>query len=67
MTDQADTDPREVAARALCELRGHSPDASLGGRPMWMSYLDEVDTVLAAVQMKTGAASSANDNENEKR
>lgn len=62
MADQDNVDPRENAARALCELRGHSPDARLGGRPMWMSYLDEVDVVLAAVGLKSGTVISANDN-----
>ena len=40
--------PRERAARALCELQGHPPDIKMAGRPMWMSYLEEVDTVLKA-------------------
>ncbi|MFY1710508.1 hypothetical protein J3366_03365 [Tritonibacter mobilis] len=39
---------RERAARALCELQGHPPDIKMEGRPMWMSYLEEVDTVLKA-------------------
>lgn len=40
--------PRERAARALCELQGHPPDITMEGCPMWMSYLEEVDTVLKA-------------------
>ncbi|WP_065335348.1 hypothetical protein [Tritonibacter mobilis] len=40
--------PRERAARALCELQGHPPDIKMEGRPMWRSYLEEVDTVLKA-------------------
>lgn len=40
--------PRERAARALCELHGHPPEIKMEGHPMWMSYLEEVDTVLKA-------------------
>ncbi|NKE77833.1 hypothetical protein [Ochrobactrum sp. MC-1LL] len=40
--------PRERAARALCELHNNPPDIKFEGRPMWESYLDEVDTVLEA-------------------
>jgi hypothetical protein len=38
--------PRERAARALCRLDGNPEDAAYHGRPMWMSYLLEVDAVL---------------------
>lgn len=40
--------PRERAARALCEMQGHPPDIVMDGRPMWQSFLPEVDTVLKA-------------------
>lgn len=40
--------PRERAARALCALDGHPPDISFEGRPMWRSYLSQVDAVLRA-------------------
>ena len=40
--------PRERACRALCEKSGHPPDIRFEGKPMWMSYLDEVDAVLQA-------------------
>ena len=40
--------PRERAARALCEMHGHPPDIVMDGRPMWQSFLSEVDTVLRA-------------------
>lgn len=40
--------PRERAARALCELAGNPPDIKFEGRPMWESYLPEVDVVLRA-------------------
>ena len=38
--------PRERAARALCRLDGNPEDATYHGRPMWVSYLLEVDTAL---------------------
>lgn len=40
--------PRERAARALCEMDGYPPEAKLDGRPLWESYLPEVDAVLWA-------------------
>jgi hypothetical protein len=40
--------PRERAARALCRLSGNPEDTIFEGQPMWMSFLDEVDTVLIA-------------------
>jgi len=40
--------PRERAARALCRRNGVPEDTMFEGRPMWESYLEEVDTVLKA-------------------
>lgn len=40
--------PRERAARALCRLAGVPEDTRFEGRPMWESYLPEVDAVLSA-------------------
>ena len=40
--------PRERAARALCRRAGNSENTTFEGRPMWMSYIDEVDVVLEA-------------------
>lgn len=40
--------PRERAARALCRLNGIPEDTQFEGRPMWESYLDQVDAVLQA-------------------
>lgn len=40
--------PRELAARALCRLDGHPEDIRFEGRPMWESYLPQVDAVLEA-------------------
>lgn len=40
--------PRERAARALCHRAGNPENTRFEGRPMWMSYLGEVDTVLLA-------------------
>lgn len=45
-------DPREQAARALCRKAGNPEDTMFEGKPMWMSYLDDVDTVLKAVGWK---------------
>ena len=40
--------PRERAARALCRKAGVTENISFEGKPMWMSYLSEVDAVLEA-------------------
>lgn len=40
--------PRERAARALCRRAGNPENTAFEGRPMWISYLDEVDVVLQA-------------------
>lgn len=41
--------PRERAARALCRKNGVPENTKFEGRPMWESYLDTVDTVIAAL------------------
>lgn len=43
-----DRPPRERAARALCRLNGNPEDTAFEGKPMWQSYLPEVDAVLRA-------------------
>jgi hypothetical protein len=40
--------PRERAARALCRFNGVPENTQFEGRPMWESFLPEVDTVLEA-------------------
>lgn len=40
--------PREIAARALCRMEGHSEDILFEGLPMWQSFLAHVDAVLEA-------------------
>jgi len=40
--------PRERAARALCRLALNPENTMHEGKPLWLSYLEEVDTVLAA-------------------
>ena len=40
----------ERAARALCELDGHPPGATMDGKPLWRDYLPEVRTVLTAIR-----------------
>lgn len=47
-------DPREVAARALCEFHGNPPNIPFEGKPMWMSYLPEVMAVLKAIGFDDG-------------
>ncbi len=41
--------PRERAARALCRLAGNPEATKFEGKPMWQSYLAEVDLVLSEV------------------
>lgn len=45
--------PIERAARALCELDHNPPGAAMNGKPLWMDYLPEVRTVLAALREPT--------------
>ncbi len=52
-------DARELAARALCEFEGVPGDAMLDGKPMWMSYVEQVDVVLQAIGWKPDNASYA--------
>jgi hypothetical protein len=40
--------PRELAARALCRFNNVPEDTAFEGRPVWESFLDEVDVVLEA-------------------
>jgi len=42
--------PIERAARALCELDGNPPGATMDGKPLWMDYLPEVRAVLGAIR-----------------
>ena len=44
---------REAAARDLCRYHGHPENAKFEGKPMWVSYIDEVDVVLKAVREGT--------------
>lgn len=39
----------ERAARALCTLDGHPPDAKMDGGPLWKDYLPEVKAVMEAI------------------
>lgn len=47
--------PIERAARALCELAGNPPMAKMDGKPLWMSYIPEVRTVLGAIREPSDA------------
>lgn len=49
MAKRREVEPRERAARALCRKDGHPENIQFEGRPMWESYLDTVDTVIAAL------------------
>lgn len=40
--------PRERAARALCTSKNLPENTKFEGRPMWESFLPEVDVVLKA-------------------
>ena len=40
--------PLELAARALCKLRGLTEDTSLNGAPMWHSTVHDAMVVLEA-------------------
>ncbi|MHA6692925.1 hypothetical protein [Devosia sp. A449] len=47
-------DVRELASRALCAFESVPEDTLFDGRPMWMSYLEEVGVMLQAVEWKPG-------------
>lgn len=42
--------PLERAARALCELAGNPPGATMNGKPLWMDYLPEARAVIEAIR-----------------
>lgn len=42
--------PIERAARALCELEGNPPGATMDGKPLWRDYVPEVRAVLTAIR-----------------
>lgn len=42
--------PLERAARALCELAGNPPGATMNGKALWQDYLPEVRAVIAAIR-----------------
>ncbi|MHA6731779.1 hypothetical protein [Devosia sp. A369] len=48
-------DARELAARALCEFEGVPEDILFDGKPMWMSYIEDVDAMLGAIEWEPGA------------
>lgn len=52
-------DLREIAARALCRKAGLPENTKHEGRPMWMSYLGEVDVVFKAIKLDELIAGSA--------
>jgi len=40
----------ERAARALCELDGNTPGATMNGKPLWQDYLPEARAVIDAIR-----------------
>lgn len=44
-------DLHEIAARALCRKAGLPENTMNQGRPMWMSFLGEVDAVFKAIKL----------------
>lgn len=48
MAPKRERPPLELAARALCRLEGNPEDTRFEGKPMWQSYLPQVDAVLLA-------------------
>lgn len=48
MTTKNEKPPRERAARALCRLSDVPENTKFDGRPMWESFLPEVEAVLEA-------------------
>ncbi len=52
-------DPRELAARALCSKANLPENTKFEGRPMWTSFLSDVETVLNAVKYDELVASLA--------
>ncbi|EQA97230.1 hypothetical protein [Sphingobium sp. HDIP04] len=42
--------PIERAARALCKLDGYAEDGEREGKPLWRSYLPQVQAVLDAIE-----------------
>ena len=45
-------DQRELAARALCRRYGLPENTESEGKPMWMSFLPEIDAMLEAIERK---------------
>jgi hypothetical protein len=46
--EAAAQEPARACARALCSASGRPEHIKFEGKPMWQSYLPEVDTVLKA-------------------
>ncbi|WP_397586695.1 hypothetical protein [Sphingobium fuliginis] len=47
--------PLERACRALCELEGSIPGATMDGKPLWQDYLPEVRAVIDAIRQPSAA------------
>ena len=60
----------ERVARAMCELDGHPPGATMDGKPLWEDYLPEAWVAVMALwepdnAMMRAAASKAADTYND--
>ncbi|QTH22020.1 hypothetical protein HRJ34_00300 [Rhizorhabdus wittichii] len=51
--------PIERGARALCELDGNPPGATMDAKPLWQNYLPEVRAVLTAIREPDAAMQAA--------
>lgn len=49
---QSMADLHELAARALCRRAGNPENTKFEGKPMWMSYLDDVKAVFEAIGLE---------------
>ncbi|MBO9377655.1 hypothetical protein GG804_12835 [Sphingomonas histidinilytica] len=52
--------PIERAARALCEMDGNPPGATMDGKPLWQDYVPEVRAVLTAIREPSETMLAAN-------
>jgi hypothetical protein len=60
----------ERVARALCELDGHPPGATMDGKPLWQDYLPEAWAAVMALRepdtaMMRAAASKGADTDDD--
>jgi hypothetical protein len=49
----------ERVARALCELDGNPPNATMDGKPLWQDYLPEARAAIMALREPSSAMMKA--------